>query len=167
MDAEIEAAGTRSAGQGAAVAVLTAGQWLVCRIAQERYLIEVGSIKEIIRPPELTTVPRGPAWLKGICSLRGVVIAVIDIGKRLGMDDCRPTSKNRVVVVSTAKGLGGVLVDGVQELIELEPQQIDPAPPLLAAPHRELLSGIVHRDGHTYALLDLNRIVVVPPSGRG
>ncbi len=167
MNGEIEAAGAKSDGPGGSLAVLTAGQWLVCQIMHERYLIEVRLIKEIIRPPELTTVPRGPAWLKGICSLRGVIIAVIDIGRRLGMNDCRLTSKSRVVVVSTAKGLGGVLVDGVQELIELDPQQIDPPPPLLAAPHRELLSGIVHRNGSTYALLDLDRIAVVPPSGRG
>lgn len=144
----------------------SSAQWLVCRVAQEQYLIDVSMIKEIIRPPELTTVPRSPAWLKGICSLRGVVVAVIDLGRRLGMTDRAPTPKNRVVVLATAKGLGGLLVDSVQGLIDLETHQIDPPPPLLAAPHRELLRGIIHRNGHTFALLDLNRIVVFPPAGR-
>ena len=145
---------------------LETSQWLVCQIAHERYLLEVPSIKEIIRPPVLTAVPRGPAWLKGVCSLRGVVVAVIDVGRRLGMGDCRMTSKSRVIVLSTAKGLGGLLVEGVQELIELEAQQIDPPPPLLSAPHRECLRGIVHRNGLTYALLDLDKVVILPTSGR-
>ncbi|MBI3621994.1 MAG: purine-binding chemotaxis protein CheW [Nitrospirae bacterium] len=144
----------------------SSAQWLVCRVAQEHYLIDVSTIKEIIRPPELTTVPRSPAWLKGICSLRGVVVAVIDLGRRLGMTDRAPTPKNRVVVLATAKGLGGLLVDSVQGLIDLETHQIDPPPPLLAAPHRELLRGIVHRNGRTFALLDVSRIVAFPPAGR-
>jgi purine-binding chemotaxis protein CheW len=166
MSTEIAAASVKPDGQDSAT-VATAAQWLVCRVAQERYLIEVSSIKEIIRPPELTSVPRSPAWLKGICSLRGVVVAVIDTGRRLGMNDCGITPKSRVVVFTTAKGLGGLLVDGVQGLMELEPQLIDQPPPLLAAPHRELLRGIVHHNGHTYALLDLDHLVMFPPSGRG
>lgn len=153
-------------GGSAAVAAPSATQWLVCRIAQERYLIEVSTIKEIIRPPELTMMPRSPAWLKGICSLRGVVVAVIDMGRRLGINDCGLTAKSRVIVLTTAKGLGGLLVDSVQGLITLDTQQIDPPPSLLAAPHRELLRGIVHRNGDTYVLLDLNRIMVFPHMGR-
>jgi len=165
MNSEPSTAATGSGGDGPAV-MARAGQWLVCQVAQERYLIEVPAIKEIIKLPELTNIPRGPAWLKGICSLRGVVVAVIDVGRRLGLGDCRPTSKSRVVVFSTAKGLGGLLVDGVQELIELESQQIDPPPALLAAPHRELVRGIVHQRRHTYALLDLDKMVVFPAAGR-
>jgi purine-binding chemotaxis protein CheW len=149
---------------GAAVMARPASQWLVCQVAHECYLIEVPAIKEIIKVPELTAIPRGPAWLKGICSLRGVVVAVIDVGRRLGLGDSQPTSKSRVVVLSTAKGLGGLLVDGVKELIELEPRHIDLPPALLEAPHRELVRGIVHKHRHTYMLLDLDKMVVFPPA---
>ncbi len=138
-----------------------ARQWLICRVAQEEYLLEVPLIKEIIRVPKLTAVPRAPQWLKGICSLRGIVIAVIDIGCRLGLGARQVTPKSRVVVLTTEKGLGGILVDGVQGLIRLEPSQVNPPPPLLAAPHRELLRGIVHEKGRTYILLDPERIVTI------
>jgi purine-binding chemotaxis protein CheW len=143
-----------------------AHQWLICRVGQEDYLLEVSLIKEIIRLPELTAVPRAPRWLMGICSLRGIVIAIIDIGCRLGLG-VRPVSpKSRVVVLSIDRGLGGLLVDSVQGLIELEPQQVNPPPALLAAPHRELVRGIVHENGHAYVLLDLERIMALPVGGK-
>ncbi|MEW6325634.1 MAG: chemotaxis protein CheW [Nitrospirota bacterium] len=139
-----------------------ARQWLICRVANEDYLLEVPFIKEIIRlPEELTAVPRAPEWLKGICSLRGIVIPVIDVSRRLGLGACNVTSKSRVVVLSTGKGLGGLLVAGVQGLIGFEPSQANPPPPLLAAPHRELLRGIVHEQGRTFILLELERVMTV------
>ena len=141
-------------------------QWLICRIGQEDYLVEVPFIKEIIRVPELTAVPRASQWLKGVCSLRGTVIAVVDVGCRLGLGTRPVTPKSRVVVLSTDRGLGGLLVDGVQELVELEPQRVNPPPPLLAAPHRELLRGIVHENGHAYILLDLEQMLIFPSAVR-
>lgn len=143
-----------------------AHQWLICRVAQEDYLLEVPLVKEIIRLPELTTVPRAPQWLKGICSLRGIVIAIIDIGCRLGLGLRPVTPKSRVVVLSLDRGLGGLLVDSVQGLIDLEPQQVNPPPPLLAAPHRDLLRGIVHERGRAYVLLDLERVMLFPGMGK-
>lgn len=165
MTSDAPAASTGSGGDATAVKARQAGQWLVCQVVHECYLIEVSTIKEIIKVPEITTIPRGPAWLKGICSLRGVVVIVIDVGRRLGLGDCWPTSKSRVVVLSTARGLGGLLVDSVKGLIELEQRRIDPPPALLAAPHRELVRGIVHQHAHTYRLLDVDKIVLFPPAG--
>ena len=104
-------------------------QWLACQVGQERYLIAVTMIKEIIRLPDCTMVPRSPQWLRGVCSLRGVVIAIIDVGTRLGLAPCRMTAK------------------------------IDTTPTLLAAPHREFIRGLVHHDDAVYVLLDLQRLL--------
>jgi purine-binding chemotaxis protein CheW len=136
-------------------------QWLICQVTGEEYLLEVVLIREIIRVPEMTTVPRAPQWLRGICSLRGMVIPVIDIGGRLGLGIRPVTPKSRVVVLSTAQGLGGLLVDGVRGMLELEPSRVNPPPPLLAAPHRDLLRGIVHDRDHAFILLNLERAMTL------
>ena len=134
-------------------------QWLACQIGQERYLIAVTMIKEIIRLPDCTVVPRSPQWLRGICSLRGVVIAIIDVGVRLGLAACPMTAKSRVVVVSVPTGFGGLIVDRVLGLLELEDGKINTTPTMLAAPHREFIRGLAHHDDAVYVLLDLQRLL--------
>ncbi len=141
-------------------------QWLICRVGGEEYLLEVPLIKEIILLPELTAVPRSPRWLKGVCSLRGVVVAVIDVGSRLGLDECRITAKSRVIVLSTEKGMAGLFVDSVQGLCTLDARQVNAPPTLLAAAHREFLRGVVHLDGHAYAVLDIDRMMTFQSDAR-
>ena len=147
---------------GASAETVGTRPWLACHIGREQYLLDVSVVKEIIRIPKLTRVPRAPHWLKGICSLRGVVIAVIDAGNRLGLGSCQPTLKSRVVVLSTGKGAGGLLVDSVQGLLDVDLQQVDEPPALLAAPHREFIRGIVHRGQSAYTILDLDRLLTFP-----
>jgi purine-binding chemotaxis protein CheW len=139
----------------------TSSAWLACRVGKEHYLIDVPVILEIIRVPEMTTVPRSPHWLKGICSLRGVVVAVVNVADRMGIEGRARSPKSRVVVVSTPKGVGGLLVDSVLGLLDIAAVHIEEPPPLLAAPHREFIRGIIHRHQQAYTLLNLDRMLTI------
>src|SRR6185369_12641767 len=76
-----------------------AEEYLCFRVATEKYAINIMAIKEIIKPREVTEVPRIPRFISGVISLRGVIIPVFDMRLRLSLPVGNPTGKERVIVV--------------------------------------------------------------------
>ncbi len=111
-------------------------------VSQETYGVELRSIREIIKNVELTEVPRGPRFLVGVTSVRGVIIPVIDLRLRLRLDATPPTRAARIVVVDNRGEPYGLLVDAVKGVVKLTESEIETPPSTLAAEDGKLLSGI-------------------------
>jgi len=102
-------------------------QLVVFSLGQESYGVDIYRVREIIRVPAITRVPRAPEYVEGVINLRGGVIPVIDLRKRFGMEKGEVTDERRIVVAELGSQTVGVIVDGVSEVLEVN--EADIAPP--------------------------------------
>lgn len=122
----------------------------------EEYLVLVEQVKEVLKVMEITPVPHTPAYITGVISLRGTVLPVYDLRKRLGLADGVRGEKSRVVVVSLDDEDVGLLVDRVTGVVKLMSDAIRPAPENIEQ-GAEFLRGIARKNDKLYILLDLEK----------
>jgi purine-binding chemotaxis protein CheW len=135
---------------------------LLCfRVGQEEYAISIMDIKEIIKPREVTEVPRVPAFVRGILSLRGNIIPVFDMRVRLGLPGAASLERERVVVVKRQGGFCGVLVDEVVQVVRIAEAGIEPPPVVLEGIDRDFVQGIGRVGGRMLILLDMEKVLDV------
>jgi purine-binding chemotaxis protein CheW len=133
-------------------------------LAGEDYAVELSRVREIVKVPSITEVPRAPRDVRGIMSLRGDVIPVFDVRRRLGLPPSRgdPSRDARVVIVDVADGRVGVLVDAVAQVVRLRPSTIEPTPPGLGGAEAEYLAGIGRLKDRFFILLNLDALLALP-----
>ncbi len=134
-------------------------EYLCFRVADENYAINIMAIKEIIKPREVTEVPRVPSYVLGVISLRGVIIPIYDMRRRLGLDDVPGGNRQRILVVRHREGVAGILVDQVSHVVKLGAADEEQPPAVLDGAGREFVQGIGHHDGSMLILLDLDKIL--------
>jgi len=135
---------------------------LLCfRVATEEYAISIMDIKEIIKPREVTEVPRVPSFVRGILSLRGNIIPIFDMRVRLGLPEAVASERERVVVVKRQAGFCGVLVDEVVQVVRIAEAGIEPPPVVLEGIDRDFVQGIGRVGGRMLILLDMEKVLDV------
>jgi purine-binding chemotaxis protein CheW len=112
------------------------------RVGGEDYAIDVMRVREIIRPLPITPVPRAPSFVEGVMRLRGEVMPVLDVRKRLGLAVSPPTRRTRFLVVNVAGRRFGLVVDEVREVLRLPRGEIRPAPALGAPGTARFFLGV-------------------------
>src|SRR5215475_13222456 len=110
-----------------------AGKYLTFALHQESYGIEVLKVREIIRLTGITAVPQMPAYVRGVINLRGKIIPVMDLRLRFGFPDAAQTEQTCIVVVQVKFPEGknvqmGLIVDGVEEVINIAASDIEETP---------------------------------------
>ncbi len=100
-------------------------QFVGFMLAQEHYGIDIMAVEEIIRMVDITPVPRAPAFVEGIINMRGRVIPIVDLRKKLNVRVSENNESTRIVVVCIQNRRIGLIVDKVEEVIRIE---IDKAP---------------------------------------
>lgn len=138
------------------------------RIGGEDYALDIMRVREIIHPLPITPVPRAPAFVEGVVRLRGEVIPVIDVRKRLALPASPPTRKSRFLVVNVAGRRIALVVDEVREVLRLPRSEIRAAPPLGPTAGPRFFLGVCggERSGSTLRLL-LNVKALLDPSVPG
>jgi purine-binding chemotaxis protein CheW len=136
-------------------------QLLTFMLGPEEYALNIMDIKEIIRPREVTEVPKTPEYIQGILSLRGTIIPVLDVDKRLGLSTADRGSENRIVVVKWREHLFGLLVDRVVQVLNIPIGLIDPPPEIIGGVEGEFLRGVGKLDDRLIILLNLGRILAI------
>ena len=106
-------------------------QLVVFRLGQEEFGVPIDSVQEIVRVPEaLTRVPQAPAFVEGVINLRGAVLPVIDLRRRLGLEAVERSDRQRIMVFLIDRVCTGFIVDSVAEVLKVERAAIEPAPRL-------------------------------------
>ena len=131
---------------------------LAFRLGSEEYVVMVEQVKEVLKLRDLTPVPHAPEYVPGVISLRGAVLPVIDLARRLSLAPGVRDEKSRIMVVSIEDEDAGLIVDRVLGVVRFLPDAIQHAP---EAGERgsEFLKGIVRKEGKLYILLDLEKAV--------
>jgi purine-binding chemotaxis protein CheW len=136
-------------------------QLLTFMLGSEEYALNIMDIKEIIRPRECTEVPRAPGYILGIISLRGTIIPIFDVNKRLGLPPGERNSQNRIVVVRSKEHLFGLHVDSVVQVMDLPLSRIEPPPEILGGVEGDFLRGVGKIDERLIILLNMARILAM------
>lgn len=133
-------------------------EYLCFRVSDEIYGINIMDIKEIIKPREVTEIPRAPGFVSGVISLRGTIIPVIDMRSRLELSRANATGKERVVVIKNDLSFSGLLVDEVIQVVSINKENMEPAPSVLEGIDRDFVSGIGRSEGRLIIILNLENI---------
>lgn len=132
---------------------------LAVRLADEEYAADILLIKEIIRMMEITPVPRRPAYIKGVVSLRGTIIPVFDLRTRLGLTESPPGRSTRILVVGLDKGLVGVIADSVTDVVKVKMSHVEPPPAVRGGSSSGHLKGVTRINERLLILLDLEKTI--------
>ena len=136
-------------------------EYLSFVLADETYAVNIRHIKEIIKPPLITEVPRTEPVILGILSLRGTIAPVVDLRRRLGLEAAPQTRKTRILIVDIMDGLAGLLVDEVRHVIRLKDLEIEPPPGVFDRAEAEHIVGVGRQEGEMYTLLELESVVQI------
>ena len=134
-------------------------EWLTFLLAGEEYAVAIENLREILKAPAITEVPRAPAHVLGVIMVRGEVIAVFDPRRRLGLPAAAPTRQSRVLVCDAGSGRRGLLVDAVSQVVRLTPSQVEPRPTGIGGASAEFIHGIGRQGDRMFILLDLAEVV--------
>jgi purine-binding chemotaxis protein CheW len=119
-------------------------QVVVFRLGQEEFGVPIESVQEIVRVPEqLTHVPKAPAFVEGVINLRGAVLPVIDLRRRLGLPTLTRSDQQRIMVFLIEGLRSGFIVDSVAEVLKIPRAAIEPAP-RLSTQQGELLARMAN-----------------------
>src|SRR5262245_59490955 len=123
-------------------------EFLVFTLAGELYGIELTRIREILSPPPITYVPRAASDVIGVCSVRGLLITVIDLRRRLSLEERPPTRRSRILLTQTDSGeVLGLYVDEVRQVMRLLETEIEVATSILGGDVSEHVLGIGRPEG--------------------
>ncbi len=133
-------------------------EMLSFRLSGEEYAVMVDHVKEVLKNRDMTPVPNAPDYVLGVTGLRGEVLPVIDLCKRLGLPAGTRDDKSRIIVVSLNEEEAGIVVDRVTGVIRIADDAIRPTPETIEH-GAEFLRGIVRKDDRLYILLDIEKAV--------
>ena len=143
--------------------IVQTDQYLTFTLAEETFAIEIVKVREVIDYVHVTRVPRMPAYLRGVINLRGSVVPVIDLRLILGMPSIEKTVDTCVVIAEVRMDGEtlhlGMLADSVQEVIDIDPSQIDPPPKLGSLLNTEFIRGMGKRDEGFFIILNIDRVL--------
>ena len=141
--------------------ITDARQYLTFKLDEEVFAIEVANVREILDLTPITKVPQTPAFMRGVINLRGSVVPVVDMRMKFGMEKKDDTINTCIIVVEVSfdgeTTVLGAMADSVQEVFELEPEQIEPAPKIGTSLKADLIKGIGKRDSRFIIILDIDK----------
>jgi purine-binding chemotaxis protein CheW len=137
-------------------------QYLTFKLSEETFALDVAEVREILDFTSVTKVPRTPAFMRGVINLRGSVVPVMDLRLKFGMSATEQTVNSCIIVVEMSmegdQVVIGVLADAVQEVIDMEPEQIEPAPRIGTKLNMEFILGMGKHNGAFMMILDIDKI---------
>jgi purine-binding chemotaxis protein CheW len=134
-------------------------QLVVFELANEHYGVEISSVESIIKMQEITRIPHSPAFVEGITNLRGLVLPVIDLRKRFGLESQEASRDSRIMVVALGAVKVGMIVDGVSEVLRVPSESIEPPPSMTTTSRANFITGIAKLNDVLVILLDMSKIL--------
>jgi purine-binding chemotaxis protein CheW len=149
---------------GAATATETT-QYLTYKLGDEVFALDISKVREVLDFTTVTKVPRTPEFMRGVINLRGSVVPVVDLRLKFGMSRTEKTVNTCVIIVEvTVDGettVLGALADSVQEVMDLGPNHIEPAPRIGTKLNTEFIRGMGKQDERFIIILDIDKVFSV------
>ncbi len=135
-------------------------QFIVVQIGNEKYGIDIGYIDNIVRMQKITRVPKVQSYFKGVINLRGEIVPVMSIRKKMGLEDDVITDASRIIILKVEeKGSLGVIVDQVREVITLNMAEVDKTSVSARNVKDTFINGIGKNGEELISLFEINAII--------
>ncbi len=135
-------------------------QYIVVSIGNEKYGIDIGYIDNIVRMQKITRVPKAQSYFKGVINLRGEIVPVMSIRKKMGLADDVITDASRIIILKVEeKGSLGVIVDEVKEVITLNMATVDKTRVGAKNVKDTFINGIGKNGDQLISLFEINAII--------
>jgi len=137
-------------------------QYIVIKIGEEQYGINIAFVDNIVRMQHITRVPKVPAYLKGVINLRGIVVPVMSLRLKMGLEDDEITKATRIIILKhETAGTIGIIVDEVKEVITLDNEQVEKVATTDNSPDHVNFVQCVGKCGQDLvSILDLNAVTI-------
>ncbi|ADU65209.1 chemotaxis protein CheW [Desulfurispirillum indicum] len=132
-------------------------QFVSFMLHDEEYLVDIHMVREIIKKTTITSIPKSSSFMEGIIDLRGSVIPIINLAKKLGHPTSDLQEETNIIIVSVQGKLIGLVVDAVREVVRIRNSQVE-ANPSIAKGGRQRLGGVVQYQDRLLILLDMNSL---------
>ena len=137
-------------------------QFLTFTLAEEVFAVDIGRVKEVLEYTTMTKVPRTPASMCGVINLRGSVVPVMDMRLKFGMSKSERTVNTCIIIIEVtvddSKTVLGAMADSVKEVMNLEPDQIDPPPKIGTKLRTDFIRGMGKQGDHFIIILDTDKV---------
>ncbi len=137
-------------------------QYLSFKLNEEEFALDISRVREVLDYAKITKVPQTPEFMCGVINLRGSVVPVIDLKRRFGISDTLKTVDSRIIIGEVSLDgdatVLGVLADAVNEVMELEPGCIDPAPTIGTRMNTDFIRGMGKREEEFIMILDIDKV---------
>lgn len=129
-------------------------------LGQEEFGVDILLVQEIIRPAPVTEVPNTPRFVEGVINLRGKVVPVIDLRKRLNIPTIDADKATRIIIIELEKRITGFVVDSVSKVITVPAGSVQSAPDMImSGVESEYITGVSRIDDRLIILLDFSKIL--------
>jgi purine-binding chemotaxis protein CheW len=137
-------------------------QYLSFKLGDEVFAVDVAKVREILDVTAITKVPQTPEYMRGVINLRGSVVPVMDMRLKFGLPATERTVDTCIIVMEVVHDgetmVLGTLADSVQEVLELEPDQIEPPPSIGTRLRTDFIKGMGKYNDLFIIILDIDRI---------
>jgi purine-binding chemotaxis protein CheW len=137
-------------------------QYLTFKLEEEVFALEISKVREVLDCTAVTKVPQTPNFMLGVINLRGSVVPVVDMRLKFGMPRSETTVNTCIIIVEIDLDdevtILGALADSVQEVMELDPEQIEPPPRIGARLKTHFIKGMGKKESELIIILDIDKI---------
>ena len=137
-------------------------QYIVIKIDDEQYGINIKFIDNIVRMQQITRVPQVDEYLKGVINIRGEIVPVMSVRMKMGLSEDEITGKSRIIILKTGEGdLVGIIVDQVNQVLTLDSNNVEKVryDDKKGKTNASFVNGVGHYDGGLVSILDLDAVV--------
>jgi purine-binding chemotaxis protein CheW len=145
----------------ASTAVEAVRRVVTFRVDQRAFGIDVGDVREIKGWQATTPLPHSAPYVRGVINLRGAIIAVYDLRRRIGEGETHATTTHVIIVVDAGEQVVGILVDAVSDIVDVPGHAVKP-PPQVHSAEQELIESLAIIDGEVIGLLKLSALLSQP-----
>lgn len=132
--------------------------FVVFTIGDELFGLNILQVKEITNLAEISPVPNPPPFIQGLIDLRGTLVPIIDLRKKLGFSPFTPTRRSRIIIVSVKGKIAGFIADEVKDVVRVEKEKVKNAPLLIKESGGDVFPGVFKMDSRMVFIMDLEKL---------
>jgi len=133
-------------------------QLVTFKVDNEEFAVDILKVQEINKMITITRIPNAPPFVEGVINLRGKIIPIVDLRKRLGFEGKSYDKSTRIIVIELDGMVLGFIVDSVSEVLRISDSTVEPPPSLVAGVESDYIEGVGKLDNRLLILLELKKI---------